>query len=610
MAHVTLRKIQISGFGVFAKTVVVDLDLPGLILVTGENKDSAAASSNGSGKTTVFKAVSWALFGKTIDGLTTNVVSLDENAAEVVLYFDMGKTQFCLERCRRATTGSLMFYKRTTPDNGAWDSLSQRKTADTQKAIEQLIGMDFDSFRCCILFGQGDISRFANPSLTDAARKDVLRRLFQLDVYDHAKESAKREETNAGVGLDEAFEKYGLIENDLRDQKAEFDKMEVEMKGLVEMQTSGKAQLEQAEQEIDSSTEDVVELSHRRKEINAKYKEVVTEYDEVDHYTKAASRLNINAIAEHQRAGKFVELVESGKDCPTCGEKLTSWDVPKAHNLLDKAKEELDEIDADINELVDESHELFEELDKLRREERRIDRAIDRAEGLIATRQRDQKRLRASLNTVNDDVDRLNEDLALFADDLSDTKETLAEAGSVMLLKKKELDAWKWVSRVVYGSKGVPAYAIEQLLPALNAQTNDHLARLSDGDLSVCWTATTKGASGQDKEQLTCNMTIDGLAGVVPSGGQLRKIELATELALAEIVADSGASSFNVLFFDEALDGIDSVAQQHVISWLKTLSVASIFVVSHTVGVADHFEKRLHIVKEEGVATVDCVSLC
>ena len=49
----------------------------GLVLILGDNRDTTAADNNGSGKSHIMKAISWALWGKTpdddkVDKLTRN----------------------------------------------------------------------------------------------------------------------------------------------------------------------------------------------------------------------------------------------------------------------------------------------------------------------------------------------------------------------------------------------------------------------------------------------------------------------------------------------------------------------------------------------------------
>ena len=71
---ITFKQLTASNFGVLTKASI-PLDGQGLVLIRGVNNDTTAASSNGSGKTTMFKAMSWCLFGEVVgDGRVTNEI--------------------------------------------------------------------------------------------------------------------------------------------------------------------------------------------------------------------------------------------------------------------------------------------------------------------------------------------------------------------------------------------------------------------------------------------------------------------------------------------------------------------------------------------------------
>lgn len=61
-----LYSISASNFGPYEK-FELPLYKQGLIWVGGINNDTDAADSNGSGKSSIFKAITWGLYGETID---------------------------------------------------------------------------------------------------------------------------------------------------------------------------------------------------------------------------------------------------------------------------------------------------------------------------------------------------------------------------------------------------------------------------------------------------------------------------------------------------------------------------------------------------------------
>src|SRR5512138_1990654 len=74
MNVITLRSLSARHF-MSLGTVKVNLDNQGLVLVLGENKDSNAMDSNGSGKTLVTReALYWVLFGKTLRDIPADAI--------------------------------------------------------------------------------------------------------------------------------------------------------------------------------------------------------------------------------------------------------------------------------------------------------------------------------------------------------------------------------------------------------------------------------------------------------------------------------------------------------------------------------------------------------
>ena len=84
-----ILEVEIEGFGSFYNKVKIPLE-KALTVITGTNKDTPAADSNGAGKTTcIMDPVSWALYGVTPKGRKSKqVISHGEKTAKVRVVFD------------------------------------------------------------------------------------------------------------------------------------------------------------------------------------------------------------------------------------------------------------------------------------------------------------------------------------------------------------------------------------------------------------------------------------------------------------------------------------------------------------------------------------------
>ncbi len=124
----------------------IDFDRQDLTLVLGENLDLGGdGSRNGTGKTTIINALSYALFGQALSNIRKdNLVNKTNGKAMLVgLDFEVGGRQYKIERGRKPNV--LKFYvnqeEQTATDEAQGDS------RETQDAIEHVIGMSHDMFQ-------------------------------------------------------------------------------------------------------------------------------------------------------------------------------------------------------------------------------------------------------------------------------------------------------------------------------------------------------------------------------------------------------------------------------------------------------------------------------
>lgn len=608
MNHVRLQSLTLAGFGVFRETAHLRLDRPGLYLVTGENRDTTAAKSNGSGKSTVFKGITWALYGRTIDGLTTNVVHKTARAACAELVFVVGDNTYLIRRSRSASKGALEL-RCTSPDPKDLTAASVRATQD---AIEGLIGVDYDGFRMCCLFGQGDVARFAAPGMTDAGRKEVLRAILRLDRYANARDFARAKVEKIAASIRDWQRRREEYERAIELNARKISRLTGELDALVIVRDQGadvvKDQLAiAAEHEIK-----LAEALQAESQLEEEVKALDAELDEINGLARRAHSISDGLLRDLRAAEKEAKRLATFEDDPTCSKcgqevpfdpaelQAATQAVSKIDDELGKAKRRNQKWQEVTREAMAARQETLAELSDARADVVRLRSAITAAKKAADS-------AADSLADCHTRIDKLRIAIQDHVEENEVNQEHIGVADAeIEALTVSERVAQWWVSKG-FGPKGVPAYAIEQTLPALNAGTNEHLATLADGDIEVVWTATTPGASGNVKEELTCNVVVEGIEGAIPSGGQLRKIELATELALAEIVGASGVSSFNALFFDEALDGLDEPGRRRVVDWLQSLPYATIFVVSHTDEIADAFEQELRVCKDGGAATIEAI---
>ena len=154
----------------------------GVILVTGESRDF---KSNGAGKSTIFEAIYWALFGHT----TKNVAAGEEirrgaDSCMVHLVLQVGDGLVSIRRARGKRNAELEVDINGEPIVGA-------SVSEVNKALLAYLGITEDIYRTLSYYSQEDVMLFSRS--TDGQRKEILADLCGLSAYKTARAVAKEE---------------------------------------------------------------------------------------------------------------------------------------------------------------------------------------------------------------------------------------------------------------------------------------------------------------------------------------------------------------------------------------------------------------------------------
>lgn len=177
-------KLTFSAFGPYAGTVALDfesLGSSGLYLVTG---------STGAGKTTIFDAIAFALFGEASGGsrepgMLRSKYALPQTPTEVTLTFSYGGKRYTVRRnpeylrpkargegcTRQAAEGEL-----TLPDGRVIT-----RVKDVNAAIREIIGLSREQFSQVAMIAQGDFLKLLQAGTKE--RQEIFRDIFCTRRY-------------------------------------------------------------------------------------------------------------------------------------------------------------------------------------------------------------------------------------------------------------------------------------------------------------------------------------------------------------------------------------------------------------------------------------------
>jgi exonuclease SbcC len=287
------EKLTIENFGPFTGRETVDFNvLEDIFLITGRT---------GSGKTTIFDALCFALYGSVPGSRKGHISRLrSDHAGEgaecsVSLLFTVGDRRYRIDRSPRQEKPKKRGTGVTTVEetavlseirDGTAVSLSGKKS-EADEQIRRLIGLEAEEFFKIVLLPQGEFAEFLRQSTTD--RRAVLGKLFPVDKAARLRELAQEkaraaamevreagrvlEDIGRRVSFDTAEESRKKAEETVREAKALAASLSAEtekLKALLTVRRNEAAaaeRLEAAEKEIARNDEEEAAIREKQKRL-------------------------------------------------------------------------------------------------------------------------------------------------------------------------------------------------------------------------------------------------------------------------------------------------------------------------------------------------------
>ena len=199
------RKLTLSAFGPYAGRVEVDLEKlgeQGLYLITGDT---------GAGKTTLFDAITYALYGKPSGenrepSMFRSQYARPETPTEVELVFSCGEATYTVRRNpeyeRPARRGSGTTLQRAEAELYLPDGRVVTRAREVDGEIVRILGLDRNQFTQIAMIAQGD---FLKLLLADTkSRQEIFREIFRTRYYMVFQDRVKEESGRLQKGCEEA----------------------------------------------------------------------------------------------------------------------------------------------------------------------------------------------------------------------------------------------------------------------------------------------------------------------------------------------------------------------------------------------------------------------
>lgn len=645
-------KLSIKNFLVIGEAEV-DLHNCGLTLIEGRNEDDESANSNGAGKSSLVDALCWCLYGVTGRGVSGDAVINKKAKKECVVGVEVwteGLNCYYIERGRKSKRlGNNLIVQHVIVDGndvGSGCELTKTTVADTQALVNDLLGCSYEIFTSSIYAVQEKMPDL--PALTDKNLKTLIEEAAGIDKLQKASVIAKENLNDKQNSLNVLNGKISSCENEINSLKTIIKNTETERDSW---KAKASAKRDQIQSEFDAIAlerdqrikllllpSELKKLETEYKQVEAKLKEYGIEESNVRKLELNAQNKKTECITEKRlievAQNKINEIEQSiqnihnkvGTACKECGKVYKEEDLTDAVNALQKDKEERQEtvfkaietFKKLVEEAKAEAIKASEARQKLSSPTELTKRQVELGNKINSNAE--QKAEVSRLSKILDEKTKalveteaelagknpFESMLVKLHDDLKEKDNRWASLASEAEMKQMEVYVAEEVNNL-YGVKGIRAHILDTVTPFLNERTAFYLNTLSDGEITATWQTLTKTAKGEFKEKFSIDVqSVKGancFAGL--SGGEKRKVRVATSMALQDLVASRAKKPIDLYIADEVDHALDASGLERMMSILeeKAKQFGTALVISHN-SLRDWIDNSIVVTKRDGISTV------
>ena len=575
LKNVTLRNFLSVG----SVTQAVNLDNQELTLILGDNLDLGGdGARNGTGKTTLIQAVSYALYGTALNNIKANnlINRTNSKGMLVTLDFEANGVEYRIERGRKPH--GLKFFINGTAEE---DNEAQGENKETQQVIEDVIGMSPTMFRNIVA-----LNTYNQPFLgmTQGQQRDIIEQLLGITLLSEKAEKIKIVIKKNKEDLQTEDFKIKAIEEANRRVLEQIDSLKKRARlwdaktneDITTLKTKV-TQLKELDIEAELSGHKELALYNQRKKDHSDIDTSIQRtFNDIERESKTITKLE-----------KELEVLRSNT-CHTCGQDF--HDALHSQVLTDKESsvkestervEELAELCAELETAKESLGVVGDKPNVFYNSEQEAIEHRSKVEGLVSQiegKELDENPYTEQISEMESqaiqeqDFDKVNE-----LSRLGDHQKFLLD-----LLTSKDSFVRKKI--------------IDQNLSYLNARLTSYLDKMGlphqvvfQNDLTV------------EITELGRELDFDNL-----SRGERNRLILGLSFAFRD-VWENLYFPINTLFIDELIDsGLDTIGVENAMAILKDMARSrnkSIWLVSHREELAGRVASVLQVVKENGFTT-------
>jgi len=592
---------------------------------------------NGSGKSLIFDAISWGLFGKTIrGGHADKIIGKFENRTLVtqIWYSDSDDKYYRICRYRNDPDFKNRVILDESIDNKKWTTLEKETKTDTDIYIQRLFKIDYDLFISSVVLRKPKhFPSFCEAK--DSQRKDVLTGILNLSWIDEALKKAKND---FKVLKEEMYESKKLIEVN-KALLQESNKLISDFKNQYKIFEDNKVKdIKVLNIKITEATKKI-DLSEDRRKINDLYlqkEKYSTEFKErrsllSDKLKKLMLLQKLLRDKKDKLSNKSNEAffkLNSSRDllkknnsksevCEFCGSKI---DLSKIENINKQITidiknlagrynkiEELRKINIDkFSKISSKVISVEEEIRSIQLKQSETTHKIDKEIGLLESNIKfnnssETKFLTDRIEFIKKLKNPMKKNIAKTNRDITRYSNELVLRKKEFIVLKKKYDDCIYASEV-FGNSGLKNDILTKTISILEHKINSVLKKLTEGDIFVSIdNKVSRGSFDHIKIIIQDSKKDKPLEYELWSGGEQTRIRFAIEYSINSILE----SPINIMIIDEGFDDMDPDGIQRVVDFLKEEKQRNILFVSNRPDMRSMFKNFIEVKVKGEVSSVE-----
>ena len=578
---ILIKTLTVKNFmSVGNQTQAIDFQQKLLTLVLGENLDMGgddAGSRNGTGKTTIVNALSYALYGEALTKIRKdNLVNKTNGKSMLVtITFEKEGKKYKVERGRKP---NVMKYFIDDQEQELSD-VSQGDSRKTQEDLNKMIGMTPRMFKHLVA-----LNTYTQPflSLHHSEQQDIIEQLLGIQLLSEKADILKTKIKRSKEDI--AMETARLDGLKISNQKVEetINSLQSKSSAWTTQNKVDKEKLEDSIKEIESLDIDKELEAHQTLEQWNKLN------DEMLQLNKDRSNLEATIVQADKTAKKLdkdLEKLNEKATCYACGQDLPKEKIEEMQRKLEEEYGEANSYVMDLQETLDQTEEKIKNLGDMAQKPTTYYETVKEAyehRQYVDTLKTALKNKQDESNPYLDQIDELQKQAIQEVN--YDTVNTMQK------LKEHEEFLYKLLTNK---DSFIRKKIIDQNLTFLNNRLTHYLDQLGLPHL-----VTFKNDLSVEITQLGQDLDFDNL-----SRGERNRLILGMSFAFRD-VWENLYQNINLLFLDELIDsGMDTAGVESALAILKKMSrerAKNIFLISHKDELIGRVNNVLRVVKENG----------